>query len=331
MPVLRYFAFHKEASYGESPAPVATRALDIASATLDVPTDPELIYGGGLGRMAKTKRPGFYAPSGNIVCAFDIHSIAHFLKWALGGYTYTVGAGGATNKHECYGTDNLILPSFNARLGRDEFEHMFYGCSLNGLTLNIDGEYAMATLDVMAQKDEKVAIKTMAAVIALLPAQYPLAFHEVTATIGGSDVSAKVRTLEFSIANNLSAEAGRSIGSRHPRRMISGERKVSFSMGLYFDGTAQLERFWGSATGPDADGQIAFATTINLSAGADGSAAISLPACIMTDAKQPITGRGEISHTISATALQSDITLVDTLTHVYSEILATITNAGLII
>ena len=144
---IRYAGLAEEYSFNPVTPPDAIFHIDIGSATLDVPTDPNLHFEGGLYRGRKIIRPGFYAPTGNIVYPVDIRSIAYILKWALGSYVFTDGGEGA-NTHEIYGIEDLVLPSFCTRLGKDNFEHIFTGCVINSLEIKIEGEYVFITADI---------------------------------------------------------------------------------------------------------------------------------------------------------------------------------------
>lgn len=287
--VLRYLGICEESEYAEAPAPAATMHIDIASTTVDVPGDTQMIYGGGLARSPYIHRPGFYSPSGDIVYAFDIRTIGFFLKWALGGYDFL--AGEPLNTHTIYGANKNILDSFCARLGKDVFEHVFSGCVINTLTLKIEGAYCELTASIIAAKDSRVDLKALSEL--LLPDEYPLAFHEVTAKIATVDQSAKIKGLTLVIANNMSAEAGRTVGSRYPRLIRAGERTVTVSKTLMFDDISELERYWGGTNEPSDLGASEFEVEINFDARSDGSLKILLPRFIYTSVEQKPSGRDE--------------------------------------
>ena len=316
--VLRYLGICEEISFAESPAPAAIIHMDIASASLDVPGDTEMIYGGGLSRGPHIHRPGFYAPSGDIVYAFDIRTIGFLLKWALGGYSFATGS--PLNTHTIYGSSKNILDSFCARVGKDLFEHVFSGCVINTLTLKVEGAYCELTASIMAAKDAKATLKALADL--LLPTEYPLAFHEVTAKIATVDQSAKIKSLNIEISNNLSIESGKTIGSRYPRLIRAGERTVTVSKTLMFDETDELERYWGGASEPSILGGTEFALEINFSAGVDGSLKIDLPRFIYTAMGQKPSGRDEQEQTTSGRAFLPEEIVEETDT----DIVATLQN-----
>ncbi|MFA5543256.1 MAG: phage tail tube protein [Bacilli bacterium] len=315
--ILRYIGLAEETLFNQ--AAEAVIHLDMASASLDSPADTQMVYAGGLQRGARTHRPGFYSPSGNIVYAFDVRSIAYLLKWALGGYLFT---GGSPNMHEFYGQNDIILPSFCTRLGKDRFEHVFTGCVINSLELKVEGEYCMVTADIIAAKDAKASLEEVSNL--LLPEEYPLAFHEMTLAIG-SDVSAKFKDFTLTIANGLNAESGRSVGSRYPRRIPAGEREITFSANLWFENTDELEVYWGDSTGPADSGSTEFSPVITFDAGLGGSLEISLPTCIYTQVQQQPSGRDELVQAVAGKAFMDTIELSDA-SNVESEILVTVEN-----
>lgn len=312
---IRYLGFAEEAFYAETPPPEAEVMVDIASASLDTPADTQLLYTGGLTRGHRIHRPGFYAPSGGIEFAWDVDTVGWFLKWALGGYKFTPGGGEkeGMNLHEIYATDEAILRSFCARLGKDIFEHTFSGCVINSLTLNTEGEYCLLSADIVAAKDSKGAIRTLEAIEALLPKAYPLAFHELTAAVidPSSDISAKVKSFSLQIGNNVSADAGRSIGSRYPRRGIAGARDITFSMNYYYEDTEMLERLWGDPVGPAAGGSEEYGLQLTWDGGDYGKLVITLPRAINLQVQQQPSGRDEIVQSISGRAVVGTVILND--------------------
>ncbi len=89
--ILRYLGMGLETTYGTKVA--ATQHMDIASASLDVPTNAEMVVPSGMGRGAARKKRGFYSPAGSAAYAFDINTIGLPLLCALGKYVYTANGG----------------------------------------------------------------------------------------------------------------------------------------------------------------------------------------------------------------------------------------------
>jgi hypothetical protein len=322
-PVLRYAGFGNEATFGtEVPA---TFHVDIQSASLDAPSGTETYYQGGIGRGLRTRRPGFYAPSGNIVYGWDIRTIAAMLRWALGGYKFGAGS---PNLHEIWGSVDTILPSYTARIGKDLFEHVFGGCVTDKFELDLAADILQATSDIVARRDSKATIQDEEDL--LLPDEFPLAFHEVTAVLNGDnsggDVSANIRALKLTIVNGVSADKGRGIGSRFPGRLPASGRDVTLGMDLYYESTDHLEAFWGGATGPSDTGADDLSLAIAATAGADGELSLNLPSVHFSKAALQGSGRDEIVQSCELRAMVSDITLDDGVTDVRSEILASVLN-----
>ncbi len=335
---LRYLGVASEATFNDPTPPAATLHVDIASATLDTPADPDLVYEGGLSRAATTRRPGFYSPSGNIVYAFDIDSIGEFLKWTLEGYVFTADDPEiGLNTHEFYGSSESLLPSFCARLGKDvltdnvNFEHVFSGCTIGQLAVATSDALAVVTADVVSATDSREDIKALEDL--LLPATFPLAFHELTATLNTVDRSTLIKSVEWTVANNLSAEDGRSIGSRFPRRIIANERMTTFSLDLFWESLAQLQEFWGGPDGPIEGGTVDFAVDLVYNAGDDGGAfgfdrtmTVQFPASWYGAVTQQPSGRGELVQSLSGKTLNADVLLLDTVTTVNTDIYIALIN-----
>lgn len=327
--IRRYCGIAEEASFGQTPPPAAMLHLDIASSTLDPPADTNIIYEGGARRTARLYRPGFYAPAGNVVYGLDIRTIGWFLKWALGGYTFTLGGGaGPLHLHEIYGSEAVVLPSFCARIGKDLFEHVFSGCTINSLEINVGDALCMATADIVGQKDSKAALQTGAL---LFPAEYPLAFHEVTAFLTGTpdiEISAKVKEITLTINNNVAADQGRHIGNRHPARVPANDRETTLSLSLFYEDTDMLEKLWGGPTGPDRCGSTEYGLSLvfNTSPCAThGKLTIDLPRVINTATSQQPSGRSELVQTVEIRALMGTFTLAGAGT-IEGEILCTLEN-----
>lgn len=335
---LRYAGFCEETEFGEEPPPLAAFDVDIASASLDAPSDPNLVYSGGLTRAPRTWRPGYYAPSGNIVYAADIRTIGWVLKWALGVYKFTPDSPApGTNLHEFWASENLLPSTFCARLGKDQlndddFEHVFSGCVINSLQMDIEGEFVQLTLDIVARRDSKGTIRQISTLA--LPTGYPLAFHEAQAFVAGGEVSAKVNKLSLSITNNVRTDSGRGLGSRHPYRLSLGDREVTLSFTLFHDSLDELERYWGDSAGPAVTGPTEHVQRILLTAPPDpgentsaGSLELLFPRCIHRTPQFQPSGRDELQQSIESKAfLDEQVELADALTVVSTEMLATLHN-----
>jgi hypothetical protein len=318
----RYAGFAEEATFNPAVAPEAVFHIDIASASLDVPSDPNLHFEGGMSRGRKIIRPGYYVPAGNIVYAIDIRSIGYFFKWALGLYKFTEGEG--TNTHEIYPTEDIVLPSYTVRLGKDNFEHVFRGCIMNGLELKIEDNFIFATLDNIGAKDTKATLKEISALS--LFNENNLTFIDASLALGNAvNYNCKIKGLTLSITNGANAEAGKGIGSRHPCRIPVGNRNIDIKGNLWFEDSTEYAKFWGAAGGVSATGSISELMIITIDSGADGSMELKIPALVYTDLKTPPSGRGEIVQAFSGIALIDTIALADD-TEIEAELLVTIEN-----
>jgi hypothetical protein len=320
--VLRYAAFAEESEYNEDPTPEPVMWADIASATLDTPSDTELTYEGGLSRGVRLHRPGFYAPSGNVVYADSVDTIHRAFRWALGGYAFTGDS--PLNLHESYATEFIDqeqgVPSFATRIGKDIFEHRFRGCVVNSLELAVEDSFAQVTLDIASAQDEKGALDDT--VIDKLAATPPFVFHEVFTSLSGVDASAYVRAFTLNIQNNADSDAGRSLGSRHPRRMPWGNRRINVTMNVWYEDTSHIERVWGGATGPVPGGSTELPVVATMDAGVDGLVVMTMPRVLWTGVSTTPSGQGRIEQTINAMAYLEPVTLDDGVTEVQTELLA---------
>jgi len=324
---LRYFGYGKETTFGT--AVDAVQHVDVASTTLDTPQGAEIIVSGGMGRGALRKRPGFYSPSGNIEYAWDIRSIGWMLRLALGGYTFTTGETGPPkvfNLHEIYGNNNVVLPSFTARCGKDNFEHIFPGSVIDTLSLSVQDNLASATVGVLSQKDAKATLQQPADL--LLPTEYPFAFYDFTGTINSVDKSAIIQNFTLDIANNVNQQSGRTIGSRHPRKFRAGDRVCSLSVSLDFEDLTYLEAFWGSATGPVNLGSTIIPFKINGQASAtEGSIEFNFPHMVIMGIQTQPRGREAITQTLRLQAITDpDLMLADGTTEVSTDIYVKLQN-----
>ena len=302
--------------------------MDIESATLDAPSDPQIVFNGGLSRGARTHRPGSYSVSGNVVYAADIRTLGWFIKWALGGYKFTAEAAGppiVPAFHEMYASQDQILPSFCGRVGKDLFEHGFSGLGINSLQIQSSNEFVTITVDTVGSSDFQAALKEISALS--LPVEYPLAFHEARVLRAASNISADVKEWTLTINNNADADAGYGQDSRHPYRILSGEREVTLSMNLYYRNLDHLHAFWGGSSGPTAVGATEFGMNFILDAGDDGELDIAGPRWIYTAVPQQPSGKDEITQNVSVKAFEGTHTLADGVTTVLSEVLATLQNS----
>lgn len=302
--ILRYAEFNQEGvggtDYGLEKTAGAVGGVyeDITGANLDAADDSAMIYGGGIGRSPRIVRPGYYAPTGNVVFAPRLSTIGQYFFWALG----DGAADGAM-----WGAEGVLLPTFNTRVGKDLFEHLFLGCVVNSLQLSASDSFMELTLDIVSQKDKKASLQSISALE--LGEISPLAFHEINVTTGPA--SAKVRSMTMNINNNVGSDSGRGLGSRFPYLLRADQRETTLDLDLYFDDTGELENFWGNAAGPlESSVPNEFSLEFEIKqAGAttgDPMVTIELPRCIHTSQSLEPSGRDRMEQSVSVTALQDN-------------------------
>lgn len=327
--ILRYAKFAELPAFDLASAlPTPEFTQDIASSSIDVPSDTELIWEGGIGRGRRSHAPGYYNVPGNVVIPTDIHTLPWLLKWTLGGYTFTDVTDGL-NIHELYAVHERELFPFVTWLGKDVFEQIVRACTASQLTIEVSDGYAQATLEQVGAKDEKGTLDQQ--ILDELPLPPNLTFPAfrfwVGGTASGDERSAKIRSLTLTINNNTDASQARGLGSRYPQRIIpAGQRDITVSFTTYYDSAEHVERVWGQASGPSDDGSTELPLQIKADAGSHGSLTASLPRVVFNEVQTQPSGRSEIEQTVTAQALLDTITLNDGVTDVESEILATATN-----
>jgi len=284
MAVYRYFAIGEETTFGT--AVPAVEYIDPESAEVDPSGDQAIIYEGisGLDRIAK---PGAYFSEGSITAPVDLKVFPWFFKWTLGEVT-TTGAD-PSYTHTFSPNQSSLMPSFTARVGKDIFEHVFPGMVVSSLELELEDALLVGTVEMVGGKDEK---GTLASPVEFTEGEV-YAFHEVTATIDGVDESAILESFTLTIETGADNEAGRTVGSRFPRRAYRGALSVELEMNLAFDSTRHLEKFWGTPNGPTSGDLLEFPLTINVGPNID----IVIPRGIYTSMEQPVGGRERIEHT----------------------------------
>ena len=110
-------------------------------------------------------------------------------------------------------------------------------------SLELDDGYFKGSVDIVEGADQKgtlLANPTFTQVEIYAP-------HQVTAEINGVDESATIEKFSIKIETGADNEAGRTIGSRFPRRRIEELFQLRLNWDYLFFSTTQLERFWGTA------------------------------------------------------------------------------------
>lgn len=322
--VRRYAGFCEEQNFNPTVPHEAKFHIEIASAGLDVPDNPNVEFESGLYRGRREIRPGYYTPSGNIVFPINVRAIGYFLKWALGEYVFTDGGAG-TNTHEIYGKEATLLPSFTARIGKDAFEHVFTGVTINSLNLEIGGDWLLCTIDCFAAKDFKDTLKAIADLD--LFTEKMLTFIAAGVTFGTTSYNCKIQNMTISIENSVDAPKGKGVGTRYPCRFPVGARNVNLSGTLHYEDETEYEKYWGDADGiHDTDSPSDEEITIDINGGDSGSLELKFPKVQYTKVGAPPSGRAPIDHAFAGYAIVDTVTLADAVTEVDTELLATLEN-----
>jgi len=150
---IRYLGLGEETSYNQAEPAEAVQHVDIANASLDTPMDTELVYAGGLGRAPRTRRAGYYSPSGNFAYAFDIKTIGWLLKWALGGYAYTAGTTPATAEISQLYLGGASGGTFVLSDGEEVTAPLAYGADAATIETALEGLYGEGLVTVEANGD----------------------------------------------------------------------------------------------------------------------------------------------------------------------------------
>src|SRR5688500_13028127 len=96
------------------------------------------------------------------------------------------------------------MQSFTSRVGKDVFEHVFSGCTVEAMELELNDNFLQANIDILGGKDSKGTL------------QNPVTFtggeiyapHQVTASIDSTDESAVIESFTLTIETNADNESG---------------------------------------------------------------------------------------------------------------------------
>ena len=305
--VIRYVGVGIEESFATEAT--SSMHVDIADASLDTPDEQEMVFEGGLTRGNLVKRPGSYVPEGDITYAMDVNSIGYLLYLALG-YGEEVDADTNTHKYN-FNADPIdrLLPTGTFYVAKDKFIHKFVGGAVDELSIAVDSEFAEVTASVVAKKDSDGGPPESDITNLELPDAYPLAFHEVSVEVGdkGDTLESKVvESVDLTISNNIDTEQGISLGSRYMQKVIAGDLGVSADLEIAFSSKEQLEDFWGSASGPGADGSQEKQISITFDSGTHGKLVIDIPRAYYESVSLEPSGTDRLIQTVSLTSLYDE-------------------------
>ena len=321
----RYVGTAEETEFGVEAATKDSMDLTdgVASMALDTPSDPNIALP-TLGRFQRRHVAGFYSPAGTMEYSGDVNTIGWFLKWVMGGYTFTKGTGEEPNIHEFYGMAGQTLKSFTARVGKDTFEHVFLGSIVNKMDLSIGSDLLTGKLDMIAQKDKKEALRT----VLNEPDQdiFPLAFYNLGVTFDGEDVSPETQNWDLSWDNGVKASEGQGMGSRYPYKFRSGSVNSQLTLTMKDYDSAKLEKYWGGPTGPTDEPQLPFVLDSMFDSGSFGTMDFMAPRAYISKMPTDIKGADPRIPQVQLTLEAEDVTLNDGITEVNTPLLVTLKN-----
>jgi hypothetical protein len=325
----RYAGFGAETTF-HTPVSAAFH-IDADSLGLDAPDNPEIVIPTGMGRGDRDTVPGFYASQGPIEYAPDIESIGWFLRWFLGGYSYTAGASlDLPNLHEIYGTNSHTLKSFTVREGKDAFEQVFAGGVMNSIDLNVDvgTTIAKCNLGIIAGRDTEATLQDYASLTLRDANTKPLGTAQATAYINSVDESTKFKSLRVAMTNGIDARSAQRFGSMFPQAgFIPTKRNIVFTCSLVFEDLTHKRLFWGAESGASTTGSIKVPMSLRLT-DPDGSRYLNicLPRAHLQSVKLPGRGTDTLVQDIVGRALISPTVLLNDSSVVSTDCLVSLEN-----
>lgn len=310
-PVYRYIGVAEEATYGtEITDDDSFINGDATEITLN-PPDTKLSLFNGISSNAPIKFTNLpYMTQGDLNLPLDSIISGYILKWTLGSY-YKMeqeDAGEDIFKHTFRNANSV--PSFTARAGKDQLEHIFLGNAINSLKIDLPKDFATMTASLYGKSDKSGTLSTVctgASTDITLDRYGYFAFHQAVATIGGSTVNAESFSIE--INNNLSGEDGVRLGSVHPQFQASTRLEINVTCDLTFDSTTQLQNFWGSSTAPDDSASRAVTLTLTgeeIITGHYYTLVFTFPATVHQSAPINVSGRDRVVQTVTMNGLVSE-------------------------
>lgn len=314
----RYFGYRPEATFGVENTSAEITYLEMGKCNLDVPKSPNLDIPTIEETESRIKR-GLYAPEGDLEIALDIPTMINFLYMCFGTQIVT------GNKYELYPLASRQVKSFTAYVGKDDgnlndYEHIFYGCAINKLTISLSDGIATATIGLVCKKDGKAALKSESEID--IADTYPLAFYEAQTKMGNVDLTARTTSFEWEFNNNVAATSGQAFGNMHPYRLISSGKDSTVKSDVFYNGSDFLVKFWGSESGPTCNTtyenyRILFTDEVG------NTLTLFFPKIAIDSAEAPIEGSDEIKQSLELKVLKGKTTLNDD-SHVRTSVLATV-------
>lgn len=221
-------------------------------------------------------------------------SEAHTGDYSYGNYEHTI------TPQDC-----SSLPSNTTETGKDRYEQVFKGCSINSFALTVEREFVDISIDVLAADDERQTIK-LRADLKLLP-DYPVPFHKTQFKYADkdaslADISADIDMLSITINNNGDAEGGLGLNSRYPGIVYAGNLDIDMELTIKFESISHKQDFWGGPDGPtetptEKRGQFI------MDSGGYGSITCNIPRMLINSVPHQPSGRARLEQTLTLKAL----------------------------
>lgn len=299
MGVNRYVQISEEQTFGvKSTATAPVFVLDPEVADLDVGGEDKAVWNG----ISRQDRHAVLAPfsiAGNINNLADLEAATLFWKLALGSAGYSVAGAGPTYDHTFVPDIGNLRESFSCLIGKDDIQDTFLGCVVNTLQIAVTDNFVRMVLGILGASNVKETLQSPAPAFTEGAIYAP---HDVAMSLNAVDASAKVENFTMDVNNQLSIDAGRSIGSRFPRRVFNNGILVTANIQLAFIDQAELTRFWGQASGPLATG---VPTDVPIVISIGSAYDITLPRGIYMNLGKPMAGRDRIVQNASVRFLAS--------------------------
>ena len=214
-------------------------------------------------------------------------------------------------KHLFRPTKDRNLPSFTARIGKDVFEHVFAGVTIDRLAFTADQGFLTCRMSVQAQKDLRGSLNDGTKAF---PSDL-FTFRTAVSLVNDVDESRNVESFSLEIANNIDPAAGVRFSSRFPREFPIQGADVTGSLTMAFANTDEYQRFWGAANEPAESGASSIKLEQQFQVG-DNRLQFILGSVFWTQVSTPVSGRGRINQTINFRSVEDstwDVVHVETI------------------
>lgn len=295
MALQRYFRLALEEEFGQLPEIPEWQNYDISNSDINPPDEQYSTFDSAAHRGNIYAAPADYLATGNFTIPADTIGTGYILYGALG-QVNTMEEG---NQYSHEFTPFRALPTFQVKIGKDTFEHIFEGVALDSLTIEFSDNFLVLSADVQGGKDSKDELAELA--VSDLPERV---YVDVQGTFsrGGDDITAKIGELTLDINNNLSDDIIPA-AQRYPTMAHPEGLDISIDLDILFEDEAELQEFWGTMNGPneeveDTDLEFAFEMP-----GTDEELIIEIPAAVIQSHSSDITNSQIIEESITYDAL----------------------------